>query len=353
MADVLKVGGHSVGFLLSLPLKGLVLGGLLVLFYRLRVQSMFVVLFVFVLVFASYLLFGVQDGIVWVQSQIHRHVSGITSHPQAYKGLVSWILPGLSLMYILKCRRLYDISRSHWLLALFFFTLTMAIPFGSDSFWSLWSLTGFFGLLSSLVLLQDVIPSSKYLGFLLFPFILVSQIITLFVYFVLVSEHVADGLPVTMAHSHSPILMTKADANFINELTTLINRSGFSANTPMIEMTGFSLQIIPYFVDAKIIGFPYNNGERPFADAFLRKTFEHSSCEQLARSWILTSSPSCPYHLSLSAIHDFGGNLLTDYQVMGTVPVKSRPDCFIMVSKPTRTLNEAMLACTQLRKISH
>lgn len=346
-------GGHSITYVIFQPIKGILLFGVLSLILQSKMLSSkngFISIFIFFGIIGCYFLFYGQNEIGSVESLILKHFSGI-ANPGAYIGLLLWIIPGFSWGYILTFKKLSEIKYSNWMLAALFFSLTIAVPFGSDGFWVAWSYLGFAGVLASLILLTDVLSYDLFMRVLL-GFILLSQLITAFVYFTIFPKQSNEyelSLINLGSTNHSKLFLKKHETNFIKNFMGQFKQYGFTEKTPMIDITGLALTLITYCVKAKSMGFPYLDGNRPYADAVAKIGFDAGSCNQLVKAWIITSS--CSQYLSSSVIYSFGGNLEKDYKLTGSFPALGYPErkCLINIFKPIRSINVAELTCLQLR----
>ncbi|WP_156459872.1 MULTISPECIES: hypothetical protein [unclassified Mesorhizobium] len=115
----------------------------------------------------------------------------------------------------------------------------------------------------------------------------------------------------------SKLLLEDGFARYFNETTKLIEHAGFTAGTPMIDLTGHSPTVL-YTIGAKPIGEAWIIGGYPGSDRVAEEAVARVPCTEREAAWLLVE-PGGPRSISAAVIHHFGMNVDTDYEVVGEI----------------------------------
>jgi len=151
---------------------------------------------------------------------------------------------------------------------------------------------------------------------------------------------------VQIADSGARLLVSHDFAEYINAVLRLSRDAGFTAGTPVIDLTGHYPGIL-YLMAAKPAGAPWLIGGYPGSHAMAEKYLDRVSCEEFAKSWVLTEANGTRM-LSSDILQKYGIDPERDYTVAATLdsPTGTYPESYKQqLLKPTRAPQEAIAAC--------
>jgi hypothetical protein len=160
----------------------------------------------------------------------------------------------------------------------------------------------------------------------------------------------ADADAIQIADTGARLLVSHDFAEYINAALRLSRDAGFKAGTPMIDLSGHYPRTL-YIIGSKPVGAPWLIGGYPGSDASAARFLDRVSCEELAKSWILTE-PNGPQKLSSDILRKYGIELESHYTIVAVLdsPTGTYPDSYKQqLLKPTRTKQEAGAACELAR----
>jgi len=283
----------------------------------------------------------------------------IEFQPRIFQGLQFLAVPLAAIICLTILRwsgHRSPVSRRHIGLALFFMTLPVAYVIGTgNNYWTSGSSTAFFLTLSSFSLVaaggRSLRPFSIFI-----PLSIVSLGIT-----IVIVEHgiahpyrengplLTNTAPVQIGDSHV-LLVTKDSAAYIDAIRHLARGAGFQTGMPMIDLTGHYPGSL-FVLSAKPVGAPWLLGGYPGSNDVVQKNLDLVSCQELARSWILTE-PEGPVRLSPDLLLKYDIDLSRDFEAVGTLeaPTGTYPTAFRQyLLKPKRAFPEADSACEKKR----
>lgn len=250
----------------------------------------------------------------------------------------------------------WPVSRRSVSLALFFAVLPFIYAFGSYvNYWLASPSVAFFWTLSAIAIVASVRPVN--VGRRLTPLAVVTLAMTIvFVYRGMGTPHrqtqplTADADPIQVAGSNARLLVSRDFAEYINAILRGSRDAGFETGGPMIDFSGHYPGAL-YVLGAKPVGAAWLIGGYPGSDAFAAKLLDRISCEELAKSWILTE-PNGPRKLSSDILKKYGIELESHYTIVAVLnsPTGTFPDSYKQqLLKPKRTRQEAIAACELAR----
>ena len=84
----------------------------------------------------------------------------------------------------------------------------------------------------------------------------------------------------------------------------------------MIDLSGHHAGLI-FAIGGKSIGVASSLGGYPGSNKYVTRGLNHVSCEEIIRAWILTE-PLDSNAISIDVLSSFGGDLMSDYVLVGT-----------------------------------
>jgi len=215
-------------------------------------------------------------------------------------------------------------SASQWSMVILLLMMPRIASFGTNgNYWHQDGASAIFWVLSAVTLIGPLI---KVRGGWLFimPFVLVVQVLTSFL---LNSgmERAYRQPPIWLNQSRLPdvpkvssLVFFESYAAYIKETATILQSNGFTANAPLIDLSGQSPGLL-YAVGAENTGYAWIFGGYPGSKEVARKIFAHTPCEKLAAAWVLRE-PNGPRSIPDDAVlmTDFGANISEDYMYVGS-----------------------------------
>ncbi|MEA2880826.1 MAG: hypothetical protein QOH32_45 [Bradyrhizobium sp.] len=248
-------------------------------------------------------------------------------------------------------------SRQRLSLAVFFAALPFVYVFGSTiNYWLASQSAVFFWTLSGIAIMAPARPETDAWR-RLSPLATVALAMTaVFVYRGMTTPYrqthplVADTEAVQTAGPAGRLLVSPDFASYINEVLGLSRDAGFTAGTPVIDLTGHYPGML-YLMAAMPAGAPWLIGGYPGSKTLAEKYLDRAACDELAGSWILTE-PDGPRKLSPALLTQYGIDIQRDFAVVAVVdaPTASFPKSYKQqLLKPVRSRQDAVLACEAAR----
>jgi hypothetical protein len=149
----------------------------------------------------------------------------------------------------------------------------------------------------------------------------------------------------------SRLFLTKDAALYLQELHRLSNENGFSAGSPMLDLSGASPGSL-YAIGARSLGAAWAIGGYSGSNDFVAAALNLETCEAIAIAWILTE-PGSKDALSPDLLRRFGIEIARDYLDVGSIESTRdfAPTRFQQrLLKPARSSEVARLACDDARR---
>lgn len=149
----------------------------------------------------------------------------------------------------------------------------------------------------------------------------------------------------------SKLLLDDGFARYFNEIAKLTEHVGFTAGTPMIDLTGHSPTVL-YAIGAKPIGEAWIIGGYPGSDRVAEEALERVPCAELEAAWLLVE-PGGSHSISPTVIHHFGMNVDTDYEVVGEITTAADSGFFGQKPRIQRILKPSAVngsSCTSSKR---
>lgn len=143
------------------------------------------------------------------------------------------------------------------------------------------------------------------------------------------------------------LLLSSADNEYVTSFNRLARDHGFSAGTPMLDLSGNSPGIL-FALQATSIGVPWSLGGYPGSQGYVQEALKKVPCDQLVAAW-LVSEPKGVGTLSPEILNGFGADLERDYQVVGST-VHAVRKTVQWLHRPQRDSVQAVKACESNRK---
>lgn len=146
----------------------------------------------------------------------------------------------------------------------------------------------------------------------------------------------------------SSLLLSEADHRYIEQFKQAAAKAGFSAGTPMIDLTGRAPGVL-YAGGALNVGQPWLIGGYPGSLGFVSQALDSVSCEVLASSWLLLE-PESPRAIPQAVLARYGADAVMDYVPVGEI-VRQADAAHAdearrqQVLKPSRDTAAAVRAC--------
>lgn len=289
--------------------------------------------------------------------------SRMPTHGSAFVGLMIGAVPaGVALAAVLVPGR--SCQKLHWSTCLSHGLLCLVMPFAfaigtNGNYWQAGSLAGFFWPLGGLALAGTITNPKAWLS-MAAPAAVISAAIA--------GGLLSTGMSmpyrqpqdirgyhqiVELGPKHARLRLSREHASFIRDAALVSTSSGFTAETPLIDMTGQSPGLV-FALGASVAGPPWNIGGYPGSEAFARKTIGATPCDILARSWLLTE-PDGPRVIPPATLAVFGADMERHFKsagawvrpsLDGAAPVRQ------VLLRPTRPEQEAIAACAGARDSS-
>lgn len=224
-------------------------------------------------------------------------------------------LASLSFLGLGGWQRLKQVGGRSWGIAAFLVLMPYVLTFGSArNYWINMAWGGVFWSLAGAVLVMDLGRTA-----LLLPFAAMGQALTVLLLAVTLENPIRQPQPLRLNTSPlvlggrgSALVLPASYETYFTDLRDGLKRAGYRAGDPVIDLSGHSMGIL-FAVEALPMGSPYLPGDLPGSDAFAVFALRNMSCQDLARSWVLTE-PEGPRHLGPQVLSDLGLDLKRDYR---------------------------------------
>ena len=249
------------------------------------------------------------------------------------------------------------ISRQGLSLALFFAGLPFVYAFGTNSdYWLASQSAAFFWTLSGASMMASAGPETE-IWRRLSPLAVITLAMTaVFVHQGTMTPYrqtrplIADADAIQIAESGARLLVSHDFAEYINAALRLSRDAGFKTGTPMIDLSGHYPGLL-FVMGAKPVGAAWLIGGYPGSHALAGKFLDRVSCEEFAKSWILTE-PDGLRKLSADILKKYGIDIERNYTIVAVLdsPTGTYPDSYKQrLLKPMRTRQESVTACESAR----
>lgn len=271
-------------------------------------------------------------------------------------------VPFSALILAIALKRIHLISnltRKHWVLALFFMVLPYVHAFGTNNnYWPHSQRAGIFWILAGLVILIPNI-STKTGWKMLLSVIVGGQLITIILLYIGMEFPYRQPQPlrqnntlVSIGKSHSELILSESFARYFQTIQKLAAQSGFKSNTPMIDLSGKSPGIL-YVLGAKSIGQAWMIGGYSGSDQLAIATLNSLTCKEIVSAWLFID-PARTSKISPEILENFGINVQEDYRIETefAAPSKSGDQNISgnqQLLKPTRSIQAAIAACENIK----
>ncbi len=157
---------------------------------------------------------------------------------------------------------------------------------------------------------------------------------------------------VTLGLSDATLRLTPGFASYLNDAQRKSAEVGFAPGMPLIDLTGRSPSVL-YAMRASSTAGAWLIGGYPGSDPLASAMLERTSCEELARAWLLYQ-PVGSTGLSPKILSVFGADMEADYEVATTIVLSERffgsPEHWVQhLLKPRRSPEVAEAACVKAR----
>ncbi len=280
-----------------------------------------------------------------------------------FQSLLLWSVPYAAIAVgfaLFRFRGILQIPRPKWVLILTFLAFPHIFAFGTgNNYWVTGADAGIFWVLAGLVFLSPISPIQK-IPRLLQPLSLAVQMISV------VLIHTGIEAPYRQFHSlrendyklkigknGSALILSEGYGRYFTEAINLANHAGFVPGNPMIDLSGQSPGIL-YAIGASSIGQAWTIGGYSGSDKLAVAMLKKVSCEELARSWLLTE-PDGPRKISSDIISSFGANISRDFKNVGPLHVAKGAGAYTAlriqyILKPIRSSENAIAKCIEARE---
>ena len=206
------------------------------------------------------------------------------------------------------------------LLAAVFVLLPFALAFGSiNNYWYMGLFALLFWILGAVVLIRAVSPLQAAIRSVI-PVILAGQCLIILLVCIWMDQPYRQPLPIRLQTAEveigsngSSLKVADDFARYIRELRAIATESGFEPGDPMLDLTGRFPGAL-YAIGASSVGDAWMIGGYRGSEAFALRVLGRTSCETLARAWILTEEDG-PTALPFSVT----GARPADYDTAGTL----------------------------------
>ena len=286
------------------------------------------------------------------------------------KGLLPLVIPLAALLvFLLRGLRWWrPNNRSRWALLALMLTLPYVYVFGTaNDYWWQVSQATFFWLLVGVLLMTrapdaDQTPEASPADVCLLPIgvlVLASQ--AAMVVIVQAGIEVPYGQLASLRDQHKKVRIGETDSYlrlspgvgaYVEQAIQVSRSAGFTPGTPVLDLTGRSPSTL-YAMAASNTSQAWMIGGYPGSDALTRAYMARTSCDELARAWLLIQ-PDGTTKISTDVLGAFGAELDRDYENVGSIVMEERFWGYREVwtqylLKPRRSPSDAVRACLAVR----
>ena len=154
---------------------------------------------------------------------------------------------------------------------------------------------------------------------------------------------------VLIGEGKSKLLLSHDMAGYLSRWDEPLKSADFKKGTPMIDLSGHYAGLI-FAIGGKSIGVASSLGGYPGSNKFVTRGLNHVSCEEIIRAWVLTE-PLDSNAISTDVLSSFGGDLMSDYVLVGTNSSLYQQKQFLY--QPSRSIESATKKCIIARSGSH
>jgi len=253
-----------------------------------------------------------------------------------------------------------NISARHWATACFFMAMPHIYAFGTNgNYWYSGGAAAIFWLLAGITLFSPM-TREKEAGSVLMPLALLTQTLTMMLLHAYAAHPYRQPQPlqlntsfVTFGAQRSHLIVSAAWHKYIENARILSSDAGFTAGTPIIDMSGRSPGIL-YMLGAKNLGQAWNIGGYPGSLARAMAAFNRVSCEEISSAWILLE-PNGPIQMPIELLTTLGIDFPMHYRLVAqweTAPGAGEyQDSFSQLLYAPNTAQKIYAACLANREL--
>ena len=229
----------------------------------------------------------------------------------------------ISALVLGRLQTLKSLATQQWMIAALFLAMPYIYAFGTGSnYWKVGSSAAIFWVLASLTLLGPLIRDRASLRLLL-PLALSVQTVTATLIQTGLEQPYRQPSPLRFNASNleiglqgSALMLSDGYAEYISTAMAVAKKAGFEPNTALIDLSGQSPGIL-YALGAKSIGQAWTIGGYRGSLKLAEVALTHTSCEEIAVSWILFEQDG-PRSIPSELMQSLGADFPNDFERVGT-----------------------------------
>jgi hypothetical protein len=255
----------------------------------------------------------------------------------------------------------YKMTQEQSGIAIFFIVLPYVSAFGTNNnYWVQGALVSLFWVLAGLVILMPAVSIRSNWRILL-PAVISGQLITVFLLQAAMDWPYRQPQPfsqydnvVAIGINESELILPQDLADYYLDVKKMVDRAGFHAGMPMIDMTGQGPGTL-YAIGAKAIAQAWMIGGLPGSDNLAQAMLNRVSCAEIAQAWLLVD-PDSITKLSPTILNSSGLNFEQNFEMATKIDippenlqrwgVASRQ---LQLWKPTQPTQFTIAACEKKR----
>lgn len=153
---------------------------------------------------------------------------------------------------------------------------------------------------------------------------------------------------------NSKLLLSGGYSTYLEDARSVVQKSGFVKNTPVIDLSGQSPGIL-FAIGAESIGQAWTIGGYPGSLKLAEFAFGRVACEKIANAWVL-HEPNGPRSLPVLLMTNIGMNFPNDYKNVGSWHTASGAGGYLESRQQNLYLpvniEKSMAKCNAIREIS-
>lgn len=251
--------------------------------------------------------------------------NGIKINTSRYHPLILWAPLLAAMVCGVFCRRINQPAKITGKLIFVLLILPYVYAAGSgNNYWETAAGAMLFWMLASLMMLGKTTPNHT-------PITVLSIVVASLSVKVLLDAqnspyrqteaiaHQASGF--INPHTQKELILPKDTAIYLNDLSQLLQKSGFKEHTPVIDFTGHHPGTL-YFMQAYAIGQAWAIGGYDGSDAMAALALNQASCHEIANAWLLIEKDG-RRRINYKILEQHGIRAdKTQYQRMGMIKTK-------------------------------
>jgi hypothetical protein len=294
---------------------------------------------------------------------VHGHVEEMFGEAVLQRVSVIFAVPFAAMLigvFAARVRGLAEITVAEWSLAAALMLIPYAYACGTNQdYWRVGATASVFWVLGGLVLLVPLRSTRDLLAAVL-PLGIATQLMTAGLLYQGAQTPYRQPGPVqdldttvSVGPSGSKLIVDQGLARYLDMATRAIREAGFTARTPMIDMTGRSPTLL-FAVDAASIDQAWTLGGYEGSEAVEQAALRLTPCASIARAWILLEAPKGPRRLHDGALDGLGLDIDSDYKAVAQWTTAPGLGGFEKVTtqqllEPQRSVGAATAACRAAR----